>query len=80
MPIATARQIGARPRRSGFGPPERPFSPTWDFSSWVSSGAFSVNLVGTLPGNEILLIPILPLLLLAKGNEPSSANIFGFTS
>ncbi len=34
-----------------------------------SSGAFSVGLIGSLPVNELLLIPLLPLALLSKGGR-----------
>jgi O-antigen ligase len=34
-----------------------------------AAGAYSVNLVGSLPGDEILLLPFLPVLLLAKGSR-----------
>jgi O-antigen ligase len=69
MPIATARQIGRRPRRKPLWTSREAFFTDLGLFLLGVVGAFSVNLVGALPGNEILLIPILPLLLLAKGGR-----------
>src|ERR1700721_2061933 len=33
------------------------------------AGLFNVNLIGALPGSEVILLPILPILLLAKGSR-----------
>jgi O-antigen ligase len=69
MPIATARQIGYRPRRKRLWTSREAFFTDLGIFVLGVAGAFSANLVGALPGNEILLIPILPLLLLAKGSR-----------
>jgi hypothetical protein len=68
MPIATARQIGHRPRRKRLWTSRDAFFTDLGIFLLGVSGAYSVNLVGALPGNEILLFPLLPLLLLAKGS------------
>ncbi len=69
MPIATARQIGYRPRRKRLWTSRDAFFTDLGIFLLGVAGAFSVNLVGALPGNEILLFPLLPLLLLAKGSR-----------
>jgi O-antigen ligase len=69
MPIATARQIGRRPRRKPLWTSREAFFTDLGIFLLGVAGAFSVNLVGALPGNEILLFPLLPLLLLAKGGR-----------
>jgi hypothetical protein len=69
MPIATARQIGRRPRRKRLWTSREAFFTDLGIFLLGVAGAFSVNLVGALPGNEILLFPLLPLLLLAKGGR-----------
>lgn len=69
MPIATARVIGRRPRRKPLWTSREAFFTDLGIFLLGVAGAFSVNLVGALPGNEILLFPILPVLLLAKGSR-----------
>ena len=69
MPIATARQLGPRSRRNRFWTSREAFFTDLGIFLLGVAGAFSVNLVGALPGNEILLFPLLPLLLLAKGRR-----------
>ena len=69
MPIATARQIGHRPRRKRIWTSRDAFFTDLGIFLLGSAGAYSVNLVGALPGNEILLFPLLPLALLAKGSR-----------
>jgi hypothetical protein len=69
MPSATARQIGQRPRRERLWTSREAFFTDSGIYLLGLAGAFSVNLVGALPGNEILLFPLLPVLLLAKGGR-----------
>ena len=69
MPVATARQIGLRPRRKRLWTSRDAFFTDLGIFLLGVAGAFSVNLVGALPGNEILLFPLLPLALLAKGSR-----------
>lgn len=68
MPIATARPIGRRPRKSLWESREAFLS---DAAVFIlgAAGAYSVTIVGALPGDELLLIPFLPILLLAKGSR-----------
>jgi hypothetical protein len=69
MPIATARPIGRRPRRRRLWTSRDAFFTDLGIFMLGVAGAYSVNLVGALPGNEILLFPFLPLALLAKGSR-----------
>lgn len=69
MPIATARPIGRRPRRIRLWTSRDAFFTDLGIFLLGLAGAYSVNLVGALPGNEILLVPLLPLALLAKGGR-----------
>jgi O-antigen ligase len=67
MPIA--RTIGYRAR------PEPLWKSRQSFFAEVAlfilgvAGYFSVNLIGALPGSEVILLPFLPVLLLAKGGR-----------
>ncbi len=69
MPIATSRTIGYRAR------PEPLWKTRQSFFAEVAlfilgvAGYFSLNLIGALPGSEVILLPILPVLLLAKGGR-----------
>jgi hypothetical protein len=69
MPIATPRLIGYRRRPEPFWSSREAFFTDAALFVLGAAGAYSVNLVGALPGNEILLFPLLPLLLLAKGSR-----------
>jgi hypothetical protein len=69
MSIATARQIGRRTRRKRLWTSREAFFTDLGIFLIGFAGAYSVNLVGALPGNEILLLPLLPLALLAKGSR-----------
>jgi O-antigen ligase len=69
MPIATSRTIGYRVR------PEPLWKSRQSFFAEVAlfilgvAGYYSVNLIGALPGSEVILLPFLPVLLLAKGGR-----------
>ncbi|MGA3224798.1 MAG: hypothetical protein ABSC65_13615 [Acidobacteriaceae bacterium] len=69
MPMASSRTIGYRAR------PEPLWKSRQSFFTEVAlfilgvAGYFSVNLIGALPGSEVILLPMLPILLLAKGNR-----------
>jgi O-antigen ligase len=42
------------------------------------AGAYSLNVVGSLPGNEVLILPMLPLLLLNDGKRAFKREYFWF--
>ena len=69
MPIASSRTIGSRAR------PEPLWKSRQSFFTEVAlfilgvAGVYSINLIGALPGSEVILLPMLPILLLAKGSR-----------
>jgi hypothetical protein len=75
MPVGTTRVIGQERVIGRRRQPIRPWESREQFFTELglfllgAAGTYSVNLVGTLPGNEILLFPLLPVLLLAHGRR-----------
>jgi hypothetical protein len=71
MPIRTltARQIGRRPRRIPLWTSRESFFTDLGVFALGVAGTISVGLVGSLPVNELLLFPLLPILLLSKGKR-----------
>ena len=69
MPSVIARQFGRRPRRKPLWSSRDAFFTDLGIFLLGVAGAYSFNLVGALPGNEILMLPLLPLALLAKGSR-----------
>jgi hypothetical protein len=69
MPTATARPTGRRPRQTPLWSSRESFLTDAGLFSLGVAGLFSANLVGSLPGDEILLFPMLPILLLARGKR-----------
>jgi hypothetical protein len=69
MPIAIARPLGQvrKPIRLWTSPEQ--FYADLGLFILVISGLYSVNLVGSLPGCELILLPMLPVLLVAKGGR-----------
>ena len=75
MPIATARPLGYRPRPTPLWPSREAFFTEAALFILGVAGLYSVNIIGALPGSEVLLFPLLPVLLLTQGSEPSIVNI-----
>jgi hypothetical protein len=69
MPIATARPIGYRPRPVPLWSSREAFFSEVALFILGAAGLYSANIIGSLPGNEVLLIPLLPLLLLSHGRR-----------
>lgn len=69
MPIASPKSFGRTPRRAPLWASREAFFADAGLFVLGAAGAYSVNLVGSLPGNEILLAPLLPILLLARGRR-----------
>ncbi len=69
MRNVTDRSLGPKPRSA----------PLWrtrealftDLGVFIlgAAGAYSINLIGSLPGDELLVLPLLPVLLLARGRR-----------
>src|ERR1700761_4391317 len=69
MAIATARPLGLRPRRRALWASREAFLIDLLIAIFGLAGAFSVNLIGSFPGNELLVLPLLPILLLYRGGR-----------
>jgi O-antigen ligase len=66
---ATARPIKRLHRRAPLCPSRAAFYTDLAIFVLGVGGAISVNLVGSFPGNELLLLPILPALLFLRGGR-----------
>ena len=69
MPLATARVIGRRHQPFRIWNSREHFFTELGLFVLGAAGAYSINLVGSLPGDEILILPLLPVLLLTKGRR-----------
>jgi O-Antigen ligase len=78
MPIATARPLGLRPRRGVLWATREAFLVDLLIAIFGLAGAFSVDLVGSFPGNELLVLPLLPILLLYRGRGAFKREYFWF--
>ena len=65
----TFKPIGLRPPKKPIWANREAFFSDAGLFLLGAAGAFSVNLVGQLPGNEILIFPMLPVILLARGRR-----------
>jgi O-antigen ligase len=68
LPVGTVRTFGPRPRRRIWTSRQSFFTDLAVFGLGAA-GIYSVGLVGALPGNEILLLPLLPVLLVYRGSR-----------
>jgi O-antigen ligase len=77
-PLGTVKMIGQRPRPTPIWSSRDVF--LTDLAVFVLglAGIYSVGLVGALPGNEILLLPFLPVLLIYKGSRAFNREYFWF--
>lgn len=78
MAIATARSLGPRTRRAPFWRSREEFFTDAGLLLLGAAGAYSVNIVGSLPGDEVLLFPVLPVLLLARGRRAFNRQYLWF--
>jgi hypothetical protein len=69
MAIATARPLGYRPRPEPFWRSGEAFFTDAGLLILGAAGAYNVNFVGSIPGCEVLLFAILPILLLYRGRR-----------
>jgi O-antigen ligase len=76
-PTGAVRTFGRRPRPVLWDSRQAFFT---DLAVFVLgfAGVYSVGLVGALPGNEILLLPFLPVLLVYKGGRAFNREYFWF--
>ena len=68
MSTVVVRSLGPRRRPRLWGP-EHPFRDDASLFLLGAAGAYSVNLVGALPGGEILALLFLPMLLLSRNGK-----------
>jgi hypothetical protein len=78
MAIATARPLGLRPRRRRLWATREALVVDLVIAIFGIAGAFSVLLVGSFPGNELLVLPLLPILLLYRGERAFKREYFWF--
>jgi hypothetical protein len=69
MPIATPKLIGYRRRPEPLWSSREAFFTEAALFILGAAGFYSLNIVGALPGSEALLLPMLPVLLLARGRR-----------
>ena len=69
MRIATARRIGYRPKPRPLWASREAFFTDAGLFLLGAAGVSSANIVGALPGCEVLLLPALPVLVLARGKR-----------
>jgi hypothetical protein len=69
MAIAIARPIGQRRKPKPWWPSREAFYTDLGLFILGASGLYSVNIIGALPGCEVILLPMLPVLLVAQGRR-----------
>jgi len=69
MAIAVAKPIGQRIKPKPLWPSREAFYTDLGLFILVISGLYSINIVGALPGCEVILLPMLPVLLVAQGKR-----------
>jgi O-antigen ligase len=77
VPIATARPLGRTKRVPLWDSREAFFSDAGIFLLGAA-GIYSINIVGALPGDEVLLFPVLPVLLLSRGGRAFARQYLWF--
>jgi hypothetical protein len=69
MPIVVSSPLRVRRRPEPFWQSREAFFTEAGLFVFGAAGLYSINLIGALPGNEVLLLALLPVLLLAKGGR-----------
>jgi len=69
MPIAVSRPVGVRRRPQPLWGSREAFFTEAGLFVFGLAGLYDVNLIGALPGSEVLLFALLPVLLLAHGSR-----------
>jgi hypothetical protein len=77
-PIGNVRTLGPRPRRPALWSSREAFFTDLAIFVLGLGGVYSVGLVGALPGNEILLLPMLPVLLIYRGSRAFNREYLWF--
>ncbi len=69
MPVATPKLIGYRHRPEPFWSSREAFFTDAALFALGAAGYYNLSIIGSLPGSEALLLPMLPVLLLARGGR-----------
>ncbi len=69
MPFASSGTIGSRSRPEPLWKSRQSFFNEVGLFILGAAGIYNMNLIGALPGSEVILLPMLPVLLLAKGSR-----------
>ena len=79
MPPGTAKPLGHRRQSVRIWESREQFFTELGLFFLGAAGTYSVNVIGMLPGNEILLLAVLPVALLIHSRRAFRASTFGFT-
>ena len=78
IPKPAVKIIGQRPQKKPLWANREAFFTDAGLFALGAAGVSSINLMGSLPGNEILLLPMLPAILLAKGRRAFNREYLWF--
>lgn len=78
MPVPIRRQFGRRRQRTPVWGSREAFFTDAGLFILGAAGAYSVSFVGSFPGDEVLLFPMLPVLLLARGRRAFAPQYLWF--
>lgn len=78
MPVATARPFGRQTKRVPLWGSREAFFTDAGIFVLGAAGIYSINIVGALPGGEVLLFPALPVLLLSRGRRAFARQYLWF--
>src|ERR1700744_2000535 len=77
MSLAISKPLGRRPKTRFWQSREAFFTDAGLFLLGAA-GAYSVNVIGALPGDELLILPAIPLLVLARGKRAFKSQYLWF--
>jgi hypothetical protein len=78
MPRPALKNIGQRPPKNPLWANREAFFSDAALFLLGAAGAFSIGLVGTLPCSEVVIFPMLPVILLARGRRAFSREYLWF--
>jgi hypothetical protein len=78
MHTAKVRLIGSRPRPKPLWRSRDEFLTDSAVFTLGAAGLYSASIVGSVPGDELLILPFLPILLMLRGNRAFNRQYFWF--
>src|ERR1700761_781639 len=78
MPIAVSRPLGVRQRPRPIWTSREAFYTEAGLFIFGAASVYSVNIVGSLPGSEVLLLALLPVLLISHGSRAFESQYIRF--